>query len=167
MAIPKRHASIPGTYFVTSRTWENRKLFVAEAACQSFVEILAQYRDQKIYALHGFVLMPDHFHVLITPSQSVSLEKAVQFIKGGSARQLGLQLNMKFPVWQKGFSDHRIRDTNDFVVHVKYVEQNPVAKKLCMRAEEFRWSSASNTIKIDDPPQGLKPRVEESQVRHG
>jgi putative transposase len=158
MAIPKRHASIPGTHFVTSRTWESRKPFVAEPACQSFVEILVQYRDQEIYALHGSVLMPDHFHVLITPSQSVSLEKAVQFIKGGSARQLGQQPNMKFPVWQKGFSDHRIRDTDDFTAHAKYIEQNPVAKSLCVRPEEFRWSSASNTIKIDDPPRGLSPR---------
>jgi len=133
MAIPKRHASIPGTYFVTSRTWESRKLFVAESVCQTFVETLVHYREERAYLLHAFVLMPDHFHVLITPSQSVSLEKAVQFIKGGSGRQIGLLL----------------------------------AKTLCTRAEEFRWSSASNTIRIDDPPQGLKPRVEESQVRHG
>jgi putative transposase len=50
-------------------------------------EILVQWilacRDKSIYQLHEFVVMPNHFHLLLTPGGSASLEKAVQFIKGG------------------------------------------------------------------------------------
>jgi putative transposase len=48
---------------------------------QLLVEILQQYRLQKEYLLHEFVVMPDHFHLLITPTET--LERALQLIKGG------------------------------------------------------------------------------------
>ena len=44
MAIPKRRAAIPGTYFVTSRTWESRLVFRNPTACELFVETLFDYR---------------------------------------------------------------------------------------------------------------------------
>src|SRR5690348_16986420 len=100
MSIPKRHAKIPGTYFVTSRTWESRALFKIDPPCELFVKSLLHYRDEGRYQLHAFVLMPDHFHILLTPGESVSLERAVQFVKGGSARGMGQKLLMRFPVWQ-------------------------------------------------------------------
>lgn len=166
MSIPRRHASIPGTYFVTSRTWESRQLFVSEPMCRTFIECLMKYRRDGVYSLHAYVLMTDHFHVLITPAQDITLEKAIQFIKGGSARRLGIQLNMKCPVWQKGFSDHRIRNTFDFANHVNYIDQNPVKKKLSVQATDYLWSSSANVAALDDPPQGLKPREEERVARY-
>jgi len=46
-----------------------------------FVEVLFHYRDHKNYLLHEFVLMPDHFHLLVSPT--LSLERSLQLIKGG------------------------------------------------------------------------------------
>jgi putative transposase len=134
MAIPSRHGSVAGTYFVTSRTWENRALFVTESFCSVFVEALLHYRGNGAYTLHDFVLMPDHFHVLLTPAGDKTSERVVQYIKGGSARQLALAKAMRFPVWQRGFSDHRIRDVADFETHQRYIWQNPVRKKLVLEA---------------------------------
>jgi putative transposase len=74
MGIPKRYAAIPGTYFVTSRTWQSRPLFSKRKACEIFMEALIGYRDEGVYALHAFVLMPEHFHILLTPA--TSLERA-------------------------------------------------------------------------------------------
>ena len=161
MAIPSRHGNIAGTYFVTSRTWESRCLFVSGSFCDVFVNALLRYRDAGAYSLHHFVLMPDHFHILLTPGRDKSLERVVQYIRGGSARQLGLEKNMKFPVWQRGFSDHRIRDVADFVAHQRYIFENPVKKKLVLAAREFAWSSASGAYAMDEVPQGLKPRGQE------
>ncbi|MBI4465993.1 MAG: transposase [Acidobacteria bacterium] len=156
-----------GTYFVTSRTWESRSLFTSMPACKIFIEALLQYRDQGAYQLHAFVLMPDHFHVLITPTSNVTLERAVQYIKGGSARRLGEELRLRFPVWQRGFSDHRIRDTEDYQNHVYYIEQNPVKERLVKVVNEYPWSSASGEFPLDEAPQGLKPRTELISYRHG
>ncbi len=113
MAIPKRHAHLPGTYFVTSRTWESRHLFVTKPICHIFVEALFHYRDEGAYEVHSFALMPEHFHVLLTPSSSTALERVAQLVKGGSAYRIKKDLKFRFPVWQRGFSDHRIRDAED------------------------------------------------------
>ncbi len=157
MAIPKRHGRLPGTYFITSRTWESRALFTQETACRIFIETLLRYRDDGAYQLHAFVLMPDHFHALLTPSLKMTIERAVQYIKGGSARRIGKDLEFRFPVWQRGFSDHRIRNAADFRTHLRYAENNPVRKRLAETSDSYLWSSASNKYKLDEPPQRLKP----------
>lgn len=169
MAIPKRHGQTPGTYFVTSRTWESRLLFARELVCQLFVESLLHYRAEGHYSIHAFVFMPDHFHLLLTPSLEMSLERAVQFIKGGSARRIGKELNLSLPVWQRGFSDHRIRDFEDYERHVRYIEQNPVKKKLVVQASEYAWGSAGGRFQMDEPPQRLKPLRDsiDMVLRHG
>ncbi len=157
MAIPKRRKQLPGTYFITSRTWESRTLFTKEPVCRIFVETLHHYRAARIYQLYAFVLMPEHFHVLLAPGASSSLERAVQHVKGGLARKIGQLLNLRFPVWQRGFSDYRIRDAKDYEAHVRTIEQNPVKRKLVAAASEYPWSSLGRGLDLDVPPQGLKP----------
>ncbi len=162
MAIPSRHHGVVGTYvvdtyFVTSRTWQSRQIFKTPPACEIFIEFLFRYRDQGAYALHAFVLMPDHFHILITPGQNTTLERAVQFVKGGSSKAIRERLLFSFPVWQRGFSDHCIRHATDYDSHLGYLEQNPVRKMLSETASQFLWSSASRKYPVDPPPQALKP----------
>jgi REP-associated tyrosine transposase len=167
MTAPRRHIHAAGTFFVTSRTWQSRQLFVNEEIWEMFLGSLLRYRDQGHYALHAFVLMPEHFHALITPAENVALERAVQLIKGGSAHTIGKAQNMAFPVWQRGFSDHRIRNFDDYRAHVDYIEQNPVKRGLVTMPSEYRWCSAGCAVKLDDVPQRLKPLSRVMVVRHG
>jgi REP-associated tyrosine transposase len=169
MTTPKRHGAPPGTYFVSSRTWESRALFVKEPMCAVFTSALFGYREKGFFLLHAFVLMPDHFHLLLTPSAETTLERGVQYIKGGSAHAIGKELDLRFPVWQRGFSDHRVRDAEDFALHVRYIEQNPVKRRLVASACDYAWSSAFSRFHMDEPPQRLKPPVisMERAVRHG
>ena len=157
MAAPKRRVQAPGTYFITSRTWQSRALFAKASACETFLETLLRYRNQHAYLLHAFVLMPDHFHVLLTPGVKITLERVVQYIKGGSARRIREKLNYRFPVWQRGFIDHCVRDAQDYEAHLRYIEQNPVKRRLVSFVGEYVWSSASGGFELDEPPQGLKP----------
>ena len=122
------------------------------------IDTLYHYRGTA-YLLHEFVIMPDHIHVLLTPK--TSLEKAVQFIKGGFSYRAKQELGSNMEVWQKGFSDHRIRDAGDYLQHVSYIRENPVRKHLCERAEEFSYSSAYPGFDSDPVPQGLKPAISE------
>jgi|SRR5579863_4531253 REP-associated tyrosine transposase len=142
------------TYFVTSKTWEGRALFRAEPWARLFFKTLLAYRGDS-YLLHEFVLMPDHFHLLITPF--ISLERAVQLIKGGSSFRAKKELGSNTEVWQRGFSDHRIRDAEDYAKHVQYIHRNPVKKHLCEKPDDYRYSSAYPGWKLDPVPQGLKP----------
>jgi putative transposase len=151
----REHATNTGqTYMVTSSTWERRSLFRNERWARLFIDTLHHYRESA-YLVHEFVIMPDHFHIMLTPK--TSLEKAVQFIKGGFSYRAKKELGSNMEVWQKGFSDHRIRDAGDYLRHVDYIRQNPVRKKLCERPEEYPYSSAAVDIELDPVPQGLKP----------
>jgi putative transposase len=167
MSIPKRHQSTPGTYFLTSRTWQSRPIFKSSAPCEVFIESLLHYREDGAYALHEFVLMPDHFHVLLTPGDEVTLERAVQFIKGGSAKRIRDRLLFRFPIWQRGFSDHRIRDAADYESHAQYVAANPLKKNLAAEVAEYPWCSLSGKFHMDEIPQGLKPLSMGVANRHG
>jgi len=167
MAIPKRHGNPPGTYFMTSRTWENRRLFVTSRVCEIFVDTLFRYRTEGAYGLHVFVLMPDHFHVLLTPAMDKSLERVAQYIKGGCSHSMGESVGLRYPVWQRGFSDHRIRDAADYTIHLDYIEQNPVKGHLTTIASDYPWCSACGKFEMDDPPQRLKPLPVAGALRHG
>ena len=141
------------TYFVTAKTWESRALFRAEPWARLFFQNLLSHRGS--YLLHEFVLMPDHFHLLLSPS--IPLERTVQFIKGAFSYRAKKELESNAEVWQRGFSDHRIRDLEDYQKHVHYIHLNPVKKHLCELPSEYQYSSAYPGWKLDHIPQGLKP----------
>ena len=158
----REHATHNGqTYMVTTETWGRRKIFRNERWAKLLIDTLYRYRGTA-YLLHEFVIMPDHIHVLLTPL--TSLEKAVQFIKGGFSYRVKKELDSNMEIWQKGFSDHRIRDASDYQIHVSYIRQNPVQRHLCVRAEEFTYSSTHAGYELDAVPRGLKPGSSEKQA---
>jgi putative transposase len=144
------------TYFVTSDTWERRALFNAEPWARLFFKSLLSHRGDA-YFLHEFVLMPDHFHLLVTPIRS--LEKSVQLIKGGFSFRAKKELGSNLEIWRRGFADHRIRDDEDYDKHIHYIHLNPVKKHLCASPAEYRYSSAYPGWKLDPVPQWLKPEA--------
>ncbi len=158
----REHATNNGqTYMITSSTWDRRALFSRDVWANLMIDTLYHY-GESAYLLHEFVVMPDHIHVLLTPT--TSLEKAVQFIKGGFSYRAKKELGSNLEVWQKGFSDHRIRDASDYRIHQIYIQQNPVRKHLCERAEEYPYSSANAGLELDPAPQGLKPVIPDGPV---
>jgi putative transposase len=122
---------------VTSATFNRRRLFQVAANAELFLEVLQQYRREGYYKLHAFVVMPDHIHLLLTP-QGASIERVVGLIKGGFSYRVG----SKFPVWQRGFTDHRIRNDNEFQTRREYIHQNPVRARMVEVAELYPYSSA-------------------------
>jgi putative transposase len=141
------------TFFITSVCAQRKALFQRMVTADLLVDVLFHYRDQRKYLLHEFVIMPDHFHALLTPAPEISLEKAVQFIKGG----FSFRLQSKLPVWQASFSNHRVRDDCDFETHRVYIRMNPVRARLASSVEDYPYSSATGRFAVDPAPQGLKP----------
>jgi len=148
MAIPAR-SDRPGTFFITSGTYNRRRLFQIPENAALFVETLQHYRREGHFKLHAFVVMPDHVHLLLTP-ETITIERALGLIKGGFSRRL----DSKFPVWQRGFTDHRIRDAEEFVIRRSYIQQNPVRAHLAETAEVYPYSSAYRTGIEKEYPSG-------------
>ncbi len=142
MAIPSRTAR-SGTYFITTATHNRRRLFQVESNAALLLETLDHYRAS--YLLHAYVVMPDHVHLLITP-KGVTLERTMQLIKGGFSHRLASRL----PVWQRGFTDHRIRDNADYKTRRNYLHQNPVEAHLCEKPDAYAFSSTNPTLPLDE-----------------
>ena len=147
-------------FFITTVTWKRLPIFRNEARARLLLDVMFDYRDQGKYSLHEFVIMPDHIHALLTPSPSISLERAVQFIKGGFSYRL--RKVEKMEVWQPSFTNHRIRDVEDCERHRDYIRLNPVRARLVLDAREYPHSSANPAFKMDELPPGLKPGLRES-----
>jgi len=161
---PGRLMSPPGTYFLTFATWQRRRLFVVENYARLFLKTLYHYRRGGSYKLHEFVLMPDHAHLLLTPAQNVTLERAVQLIKGAYSHALGQYIGRKREVWQRGFTDHRIRNQQDFTHHRDYIHQNSVVAKIASNPTEYRYCSAFPGFKLDPWPSAAEAAVPENTL---
>jgi hypothetical protein len=99
--------------------------------------------------------MPDHFHLLITPQES--LERAMQFIKGGFSFRAKRELGFMHEIWQASFYDRRVRDAGEYFAFREYIRQNPRKRGLAAKAEHYPYSSAWPGLLPDGAPQRLKP----------
>jgi len=140
------------TFFITTVAADRRRLFQTDANANLLLQLLNDDRAQGRYQIHAFVLMPDHVHLLVTPAPDVSIEKAIQFIKGG----FSFRLKSKMPVWEKSFTLRRIEDSHDYATHRDYIHANPVRAHFCERAEAFPWSSANPASNVDPAPDHLR-----------
>ena len=152
MSTPK-HRIAPGTsYFITTKCWQSRAVFQVPENAEILIETLFHYRDGGAYLLHEFVVMPDHVHLLFTPSATTSLEKAMQFIKGASSHRIRKVRNQKMEIWQVGFYDWTIRDADDWRTKIEYIHTNPVRAKLVERPDDWPYSSANGEFSVDPTP---------------
>jgi putative transposase len=155
MAAPPRGNTGYSTYFITSSTFQKQNLFQSERMAELFIEVLKHYREQQKYLLHEFVLMPNHFHLLITPT--LTLERALQFIKGGFSFRAKKELGFGGEIWEKSFYDRRVRDLQDYQAFCEYIHLNPVKRNWTTVAEDYPYSSAHPGFALDAVPQRLKP----------
>ena len=129
-------------FFVTTVCWRRMPYFKDARKAELMMDVLEHYQRQGKYALHEFVVMPDHLHVLIAPAEDLSLERAVQLIKGGFSYRVGQLERKRGLVWQESFTNHRIRNEEDYKGHAMYIRMNPVKAGLVERAEDYSYSSA-------------------------
>lgn len=151
------HRTAPAcTYFVTTKTWQNRAVFHVSEGAEIVVRRLITCRDQGADLLHEFVLMPDHFHLLLTPAAATTLEKAMQLIKGGSSREIHQFRGHRMQIWQPGFHDWTIRDAADYQARREYIWMNPVRAGLIGQPADWLYSSACGRFPMDAMPDRFK-----------
>ena len=102
-----------------------------------FADVLRSYMRGGKFRVHDFVVMRNHVHLLITVDGSMSIEKAVQLIKGNFSYRARSELGFKGGVWQRGFSDVRVRDEESFRKHQQYIYNNPVRAGMANSPEDY------------------------------
>ena len=155
MAAPRRGNTGNGCYFITASTFQKRNILQSDRMAGLFVDVLSHYRRLGKYLLHEFVVMPDHFHLLLTPLET--LERSMQLIKGGFSFRAKKELGFAHEIWQPSYYDRRVRDLEEYFSFREYIRQNPVKRGLGLSPEQYAYSSAAPGPDLDKAPQRLKP----------
>jgi putative transposase len=130
------------TFFVTTKTSMGRALLQSERNAILFIDVLRSNVKAKKFRVHDFVVMPDHVHLLVTIGRDLTIEKAMQLIKGGFSFRLKKASGYAGDVWQRGFSEVRIEDRQSFLQHREYIAQNPVEAGLAQSPDAFPYCFA-------------------------
>jgi putative transposase len=139
---PKNASGEPRTFFVTSRTADGRRLLQSERMATLFIDVLRSNMRAGRFTIHEFVVMPNHVHILLTIPGSMSIERAVQLIKGGFSYRAGKELGFRGEIWQRGFSDVRITNQQSFREHQAYIDHNPIKAGIASSPGEYPFGSA-------------------------
>jgi putative transposase len=148
MAIPARNSNreaiIAGRriFFVTSKTSLGRQLLQTQATAELLIDVLRSNTLAGKFIVREFVVMPDHLHALISLGSHMSVERAMQLIKGGYSFRYTNELGLTGEIWQPGYSEVRIMDKKSYLVHKRYIDNNPVKRGLAASAEEYPYCSA-------------------------
>ena len=145
------------TFFTSFATWERRFILQSNPLCDLLLDVIRENRTRQRFQVHEFVFMRNHVHLILTPAPLVSLEKAMQFIKGGFSYRARKEMIFNGEIWQKGYNEHRIRDADEYAKHVEYLWMNPVKAGLAEHPEEYPYSSAQLKAEVDPAPQQFQP----------
>jgi putative transposase len=131
------------TYALTCCLDRRRRLFADPDLCRALIDLWAEARERGDIVLHGYVIMPDHYHVLATLTEAPSISNVVRRAHSTFARMVRSRLVVDGRVWQRRFWDHVIRDDEDWRTKLRYLHDNPVRAGLVEYATDYPWSSAS------------------------
>jgi len=130
------------SHFVTVSCYRRQTRFDTSAICALFLKNLEQTRLQFSLHVYGYVIMPEHIHLLLSEPEFGTLADAVHFLKLSSAKQAISEGRLDSGhLWQKRYYDRNIRSYSDFMEKLRYIHRNPVKRGLCERPEDWEWSS--------------------------
>jgi len=168
-------------HFVTFSCYRRRPYLETARARNRFVKILHEVRGRQGFELAGYVVMPEHVHLLITEPPKGTPSTVLQVLKQkvphalrGKGQKSGKQLALRFDgttnrppaFWQRRFYDFNVWSEKKFQQKLNYMHRNPVERRLVLHPKDWPWSSWSfyergekGLIRIDI----LKPKSEKSK----
>ena len=138
-ARPENTLSPSRTFFATTRTSLGRRLLQSERNAELLIDVLRSNVAAGRFKLHDFVIMPDHVHLLLTVGDGMTIEKAMQLIKGGFSYRMGKECGVKGEIWQKGFSEVRVDNNASYIQHRAYIAANPVKSGLADSPNQYPY----------------------------
>ncbi len=109
-----------------------------------FLSALEMIRLRFGMRVYGYVVMPEHVHLLVGEPPGKTLSKAIQLLKTTvsiQARKQSVTRTAESPFWQARYFDHNVRNHYGFETQLSYIHRNPVKRGLCAKPEDWPWSS--------------------------
>jgi putative transposase len=179
----KRYHGRGDLHFATFSCYERRALLGTVRARDIFLKILEQVRGRCAASVVGYVVMPEHVHLLLSEPRKGTLAKLLQVLKQRVShamrrrrrRRVSGQLSLAFPAscaelrrfWQRRYYDFNVYSAQKIREKLDYIHSNPVKRKLVMHPKDWPWSSwacyargEQGVVRIE--PTGEEQRREES-----
>jgi putative transposase len=126
-------------HFLTFSCYGRRSNFGTPESRCTFEAALERVRQQHGICVYGYVVMPEHVHMLVSEPEHGTLAQGLQSLKQGVARRLALRAADSF--WQARYYDFNLWSERKFVEKLRYIHRNPVTRGLVARPEDWAWSS--------------------------
>jgi len=165
MPVYGRHFEPGELQFITTGTYRRLKLFASDRFRYTFVEVLREVRRETGFLLIGWVLIPEHFHLLIKPEPAEATSRFMQELKKRTAQRIvsalsehqqhpwcrrmltGVRLpptvhsDSRYRVWQRRFYPFNVYSEKKRLEKLDYMHNNPVLRGLVRAADQWPWSS--------------------------
>lgn len=132
----ERYQQAGDLHFVTSSCYQRAPYLRLQAARDLFETSLEKMRQQYGFFIAGYVVMPEHVHLLLSEPQEKPLALALMAIKVSVAKQ-----SRERPFWQPRYYDFNVYTERKRIEKLKYMHRNPVKRGLVERPEDWTWSS--------------------------
>jgi len=126
-------------HFLTFSCYRRRPLLAAPGAYGIFEHELERVRKRYGLVVAGYVLMPEHVHLLLGEPRIASLAVALQVLKQAASRKLKQTADAQF--WQRRYYDFNVHSELKRVEKLRYMHRNPVRRGLAEKPEDWPWSS--------------------------
>ena len=160
--------------FVTFSCYHNYNLFKTSETKDIFVKRLSDMRGKYNYKLYGYVVMPNHVHLVMLPTKETTIGQIIGTLKSITAREIiNLWKDKELPIfeklkvhrdgkerfafWQRRYYDHNCRSKDTVIEKINYCHNNPIKKRLVTEPGEWKWSSyrwyngkKDSLIELDD-----------------
>ncbi|MGB8378113.1 MAG: transposase [Rhodanobacteraceae bacterium] len=137
---------------VTQRGINKGAIFIDADDRYHFRRLLRRaFRDHDI-ALHAFVMMDNHFHLLLTPSAVGTLSRAMHWVGQSYVQAFNLRHRRCGALWQGRFKSCLVQSERYLLTVMRYIELNPVRAAMVQAPEDYRWSSVhTHLARARDP----------------
>ena len=150
-----RYQQTGDLHFVTFSCYRRRAHLGSAEARDLFESALESMRLRYAFHVSGYVVMPEHVHLLISEPQNVLLSKALQALKLAVAVK-----REERPFWQARYFDFNVFSEAKRLEKLNYMHQNPVTRGLVGFAENWKWSSARWYLCGEVGPVKISSRLE-------
>lgn len=133
--------------FITTNVRERRKIFLDPAYAREAIDVLYRVQELHPFLLYGFVIMPDHCHLLLKVPAPNTISKVMDRWKMGVSHSLSIG-----SIWQRRFN-LKIPDTLSPVL--QYIHANPIKAGIVLDSSLYPWSSASGKWDVTPLPMEL------------
>ena len=136
-------------HHVTQRGNRRQQTFFCDEDYQEYIALMAEWCGKYGVQIWTYCLMPNHVHLIAVPFAEDSLARAIGEAHRRYTRRINFRENWRGHLWQERFASFPLDETY-LLAAARYVEMNPVAAHLAVRAEEYPWSSVRAHLAGED-----------------